>query len=40
MVTGKTLRGTQIYPKENRLMREEALRLYTAASAPRLGDAP
>jgi hypothetical protein len=33
MVSGKTLGGTQLYPRENRLTREEALRLYTLGSA-------
>lgn len=33
MVSGKTVGGTQLYPKENRLTREEALRLYTLGSA-------
>jgi predicted amidohydrolase YtcJ len=33
MVSGKTVGGTEIYPKENRLTREEALRLYTVGSA-------
>jgi predicted amidohydrolase YtcJ len=33
MVTGKTVGGTVLYPKENRLTREEALRLYTVGSA-------
>jgi predicted amidohydrolase YtcJ len=33
MVSGKTVGGTEIYPKENRLTREEALRLYTLGSA-------
>jgi predicted amidohydrolase YtcJ len=38
MVTGKTLGGTQLHPKENRLTREEALRLYTVGSAWFSGD--
>jgi predicted amidohydrolase YtcJ len=33
MVTGKTLGGTQLASPENRLSREEALRLYTVGSA-------
>lgn len=33
MVTGKTAGGTELYPPENRLSREEALRLYTVGSA-------
>jgi len=33
LVTGKTLGGTQLYPKENCLDRTEALRLYTHGSA-------
>lgn len=33
MVSGKTVGGTQLYAKENRLTREEALRLYTLGSA-------
>jgi predicted amidohydrolase YtcJ len=33
MVTGKTVGGTVLYPKENRLTREEALRLYSLGSA-------
>lgn len=33
MVSGKTVGGTVLYPKENRLSREEALRLYTTGSA-------
>lgn len=33
MVSGKTVGGTELYPKENRLTREEALRLYTLGSA-------
>jgi predicted amidohydrolase YtcJ len=33
MVTGKTVGGRQLHPKENRLTREEALRLYTVGSA-------
>ena len=38
MVTGKTVGGTQLCPKENRLTREEALRLYTIGSAWFSGD--
>ena len=33
MVSGKTVGGTELYPPENRLTREEALRLYTLGSA-------
>lgn len=33
MVSGKTVGGTEIYPRENRLTRQEALRLYTLGSA-------
>jgi predicted amidohydrolase YtcJ len=33
MVSGKTVGGTQLYPQDNRLSREEALWLYTAGSA-------
>ena len=33
MVSGKTVGGTEIYPKENRLTSEEDLRLYTLGSA-------
>jgi predicted amidohydrolase YtcJ len=33
MVSGKTIGGTQLYPEDNRLTREEALRLYTVGSA-------
>jgi predicted amidohydrolase YtcJ len=33
LVTGRTLGGTVLYPPENRLTREEALRLYTEGSA-------
>jgi predicted amidohydrolase YtcJ len=33
MVSGKTVGGTQLYPRENRLTREEALRLFTLGSA-------
>ena len=33
MVSGKTVGGTELYGKENRLTREEALRLYTVGSA-------
>ena len=33
MVSGKTLGGTELYPKQDRLTREEALRLYTIGSA-------
>ena len=33
MVTGKTVGGTQLASPENRLSREEALRLYTVGSA-------
>jgi len=38
MVSGKTVGGTEIYPPENRLTREEALRLYTLGSAWFSGD--
>jgi predicted amidohydrolase YtcJ len=38
MVTGKTVGGTLLYPKENRLTRDEALRLYTLGSAWFSGD--
>lgn len=38
MVSGRTVGGTQLYPPENRLTREEALRLYTAGSAWISGD--
>jgi predicted amidohydrolase YtcJ len=33
LVTGKTVGGTQIYPAQNLLSREDALRLFTAGSA-------
>lgn len=33
MVTGKTVGGMEMYPPENRLSREEALRLFTVGSA-------
>ena len=33
MVAGKTVGGTRLYPKENCLTRDEALRLYTTGSA-------
>ncbi len=33
MVSGRTLGGTVLYPPDNRLTREEALRLYTVGSA-------
>jgi len=33
LVTGKTMGGTQLFADENRLTREEALRLYTVGSA-------
>jgi predicted amidohydrolase YtcJ len=33
MVSGRTLGGLELYPENNRLSREEALRLYTAGSA-------
>jgi hypothetical protein len=33
MVSGRTVGGTELYAKENRLTREEALRLYTLGSA-------
>lgn len=33
MVSGKTVGGTELYPEESRLTREEALRLYTVGSA-------
>jgi predicted amidohydrolase YtcJ len=38
MVTGKTVGGTQLAAPENRLTREEALRLYTVGSAWFSGD--
>jgi predicted amidohydrolase YtcJ len=38
MVSGKTVGGMELYPKENRLTREEALRLYTVGSAWFSGD--
>src|SRR5262249_3390310 len=38
MVSGKTVGGTEIYPKENCPTREEALRLYTVGSAWFSGD--
>lgn len=38
MVTGKTVGGTQLASEENRLSREEALRLYTSGSAWFSGD--
>jgi predicted amidohydrolase YtcJ len=33
MVSGKTVGGTELYPKDKRLTREEALRLFTVGSA-------
>ena len=33
MVSGRTVGGTELYPKESRLTREEALRLFTVGSA-------
>ncbi len=33
LVTGKTIGGLSLYPEENRLSREEALRLYTVGSS-------
>ncbi len=33
LVSGRTLGGLELYPEENRMSREEALRLYTAGSA-------
>ena len=33
LVTGKTIGGLSLYPEENRLNREEALRLYTVGSS-------
>src|ERR1700749_2379014 len=33
MVTGKTVGGVSMYPENNRLNREEALRLYTQGSS-------
>ena len=33
LVSGRTLGGLELYPEENRMTREEALRLYTAGSA-------
>src|SRR5262249_39720609 len=33
LVTGKTVGGAELRPKENRLTRDEALHLYTAGSA-------
>ncbi len=33
LVSGRTLGGLQLYPEENRMSREEALRLYTSGSA-------
>jgi predicted amidohydrolase YtcJ len=38
MVTGKTVGGTRLAAPENRLSREEALRLYTVGSARITGD--
>lgn len=38
MVSGRTVGGTELYPKSNRLTREEALRLYTVGSAWFSGD--
>jgi hypothetical protein len=39
LVTGKTLGGTALYPKENLLDRQQALRLYTLGSAALTGEA-
>ena len=39
LVTGKTLGGTALYPKENLLDRTQALRLYTRGSAALTGEA-
>lgn len=33
LVSGRTMGGLELYPRENRLSREEALRLYTSGSA-------
>jgi predicted amidohydrolase YtcJ len=33
LVTGRTVGGTQLYPQQNRLERDEALRLYTVGSS-------
>jgi hypothetical protein len=33
LVSGRTLGGLELYPENNRMSREEALRLYTAGSA-------
>jgi hypothetical protein len=38
LVTGKTVGGTQLAARENRLTRDEALRLYTVGSAWFSGD--
>jgi hypothetical protein len=38
LVTGKTLGGTALYPKENLLDRTQALRLYTQGSAALTGE--
>jgi predicted amidohydrolase YtcJ len=38
MVSGRTVGGTELYPKDNRLTREEALRLFTVGSAWFSGD--
>lgn len=38
MVSGKTVGGTELYPKGKRLTREEALRLFTVGSAWFSGD--
>jgi predicted amidohydrolase YtcJ len=38
LVTGKTLGGTALYPKENLLDRTQALRLYTLGSAALTGE--
>jgi predicted amidohydrolase YtcJ len=38
LVTGKTLGGTALYPKENLLDRQQALRLYTLGSAGLTGE--
>jgi len=39
LTTGKTLGGMQLYPPENLLSRDEALRLYTVGSAGLSGEA-
>lgn len=38
MVSGRTVGGTELYPPDNRLAREEALRLFTVGSAWFSGD--